>query len=75
LKKIARAKTKAVRAPTRVRAAAEQPDLMPEIEGIDHIYLAVSDFSRAEKFYDQVSARWNELEGFVDPLRRLPKKR
>ena len=54
MKKIARTKTKTVRARTRVRAAVEPPDFMPEILGIDHIYLAVSDFSRAEKFYDRV---------------------
>ena len=32
-------------------------DLLPErveVVGLDHIYLAVSDFARAEKFYDQV---------------------
>jgi len=27
---------------------------MPEVTGIDHIYIAVSDLARAERFYDTV---------------------
>ena len=29
---------------------------MPEVIGIDHVYLAVSDLTRSEAFYDQVMA-------------------
>jgi catechol 2,3-dioxygenase-like lactoylglutathione lyase family enzyme len=50
MKKLARPKIKEIRARARIRAAPARPELL----GVDHIYLAVSDFSRAEKFYDRV---------------------
>ncbi|MGC1676628.1 MAG: VOC family protein [Candidatus Binataceae bacterium] len=50
MKKLARPKTDAAGTQTRARSAPPALD----IAGIDHIYLAVSDFSRAEKFYDRL---------------------
>jgi glyoxylase I family protein len=54
MKKLARPKTQVVRERTRVSARVAPPEIVPEILGVDHIYLAVSDFSRSEKFYDGV---------------------
>ena len=36
------------------RMPAAGPTTMPEVIGIDHIYISVSDLARAETFYDQV---------------------